>query len=109
MNPGFEAGIHDGQILIGQGDIDDDLGLEAFQQRHEFWHMIGIDSCCLNWTLQFRGDAVTLRFRAAGQHDFTENIGQLGAFMSDDAADAACSDDEYFVGHGGERIERKDS
>ena len=46
-----------------------------------------------------RGDLVALRFRAAGQHDFTEDLGKLGAFMNDDTADAAGSDDEDSVGH----------
>jgi hypothetical protein len=97
MHSGLQAGVHDGEILIRKGDIDDDLGLELIQQGDEFRHIVSIDTCGLDGTAEFSGDGVTFGLRAGGEHDFTEDLGELGAFMSDDTADAAGSDDEDFM------------
>ena len=99
MHASFEAGVHDGEILVGQRHIDHDIRLEALQQLHEFRHVVRIHASGLNRTLQLGGDAVALRLRARGEHDLPEHVGQLRAFMSDHAADAARSDDENPMGH----------
>ena len=103
MHTCFEAGVHDGEILIRQRHIDDDFGLVAFQQLDQLRDIVRIHGGGLNRALQLSGDAVALRFRAAGQHDLTEYVGKLGAFMNDNAANAAGSDDEDSVGHEGKK------
>ena len=98
VNTRFKTGIHDREILIGKGDIDDDRWLEALEQLYQFRHVISIHTSGLNGTFQFGCDTVALRFRAACEHDLAEDVWQLRAFMGDDAANAASSDDEDF-GH----------
>ncbi len=93
-----EAGVHDGEVLIGQGDVDDDLRLEVLQEGSQLGHVVGIDACGLNRAGEFGGDGVALGLGAGGQHDLAENVRELSAFVGDDTADAAGSDDEGF-GH----------
>src|SRR3546814_21140433 len=50
----LEAGFHDGKILIGQGQIDDELWLYPFDQRSRRGHVI-----CINFR-SFDGDACSL-------------------------------------------------
>ena len=42
VNAATQAGFHDGQVLIGQGQIDDHVGLVAVEQSHELVHVVGI-------------------------------------------------------------------
>ncbi len=44
INPGGQTGVHDGQILIWQGDVDHQLRLFAPQQLGQCRHVIGIDT-----------------------------------------------------------------
>ena len=43
INPTFETGIHNGQILIRQRDIDDQFRAALFYQGNQFRHTVGID------------------------------------------------------------------
>ena len=42
MNPCFEAGIHDGQVLIRERHIDNQFGLELTDEFHRFSHIVGV-------------------------------------------------------------------
>ena len=99
VHAGLQAGVHDGEVLIRQRHIDHDLRFEVVQESHQLRHIVRIDARGLDRALQFGGDAVALRLRAAGEHDLTEDVGKLGAFVGDDAADAAGSDDEDSMRH----------
>ena len=43
VDAGFEAGVHEGEVLIGQGDVDEDVGLEIFEEFYGGGHVIGVD------------------------------------------------------------------
>jgi hypothetical protein len=98
VDAGGEAGVHDGEVLVGEGDVDDDLGLEVFQEGGEFGDVVGIDAGGEDGAGDFGSDGVALGFGAGGEHDLAKDVRELGAFVGDDAADAAGSDDEGF-GH----------
>jgi len=40
-----EAGVHDGQVLIGQGDVHHEVGLIALDEGDDLVHMVGIHLC----------------------------------------------------------------
>src|SRR3712207_9581913 len=37
-----QTSVHDGKILIGEGQIDDEFGLEIVEERLELLHVVGI-------------------------------------------------------------------
>jgi hypothetical protein len=98
MHTSREAGVHDGEVLIGQGDVDDDLGFEVLQEGGQLGNIVGVHSGGLDRAGEFGGDGVALGLGAGGQHDLAENVRELSTFVGDDTADAAGSDDEGF-GH----------
>jgi len=98
VDTGRQAGIHDGQVLIGQGDVDHQFGPHSFDQRAELGRVVGIHSGGLDGAGDLRGDGVALGFGAARQHDIREDFRHLGALVGDHLADAARSDDQY-LGH----------
>src|SRR5690606_3406914 len=103
VDAGFEAGVHDGEVLVGQGDVDHQLGLLRLQQGGELGHVVGIhlggaDGAALH-ALDVGGDGLALGLGAAGQQDVGKHLGQLRAFVGDDAADATGADDDDFC-HG---------
>ena len=44
----FKAGIHDGEVLVGKGDVDAKDRLMFFHELDEFRDVIGIDLCCFD-------------------------------------------------------------
>ena len=82
MHAAFQAGVHNVQILIRQGEIADQIRLDLPDQPAEFRHVVRVRA-----TGQ----------RAAGQGDPLENagfLGRLGALVSHHAAHAARADDQ---------------
>lgn len=102
MHARSEAGVHDGEVLVGQRDVDDDFRLEVVQQGGQFGDVVGVNPRSLNGAGKLGGNGVTLGFGAGGQHDLAEDFGELCAFVGDNTADAAGSDDEGF-GHKSKR------
>jgi hypothetical protein len=43
VDSGFEAGIHQRQVLVGQSDVDQEVGLLVFDQCDALCDVIGID------------------------------------------------------------------
>src|SRR3546814_6180856 len=97
----LEAGFHDGKILIGQGQIDDELWLYPFDQRSRRGHVI-----CINFR-SFDGDACSLLdgFRngialgdpAARERNIAEDIGVHRHFVNGYRTYTACADDKYLA------------
>ena len=102
MDAGFQTGIHDVQILVGEGDIDDHDRPEQTDQSHQLGNIVGIDprrqQLLAGQRLHLRGDLVALRFGAAGQHDLGE-FGNRRAFMGDNGANAAGANNQNLA-HG---------
>ena len=95
----FEAGIHQRQVLVGQGDIDQDVRLEFLEQLDGRWHVVGIDGRGADRHAFFlqnvSGDGIATGLRAAGQHDFAKDIlRELSALVSHDTSNAAGADDK---------------
>ena len=43
-----QTGVHDGQVLIGQGEVDDQLRLVAVEQCLQLFHIVSIHLCSLD-------------------------------------------------------------
>ena len=89
----FQTGFHDSQVLIGQGNVDDDFGLEAIEERNQFVHIVCIylSGFDIGITDGFH-DGVAFRLRAAGNHDFGEHVRILSYFVCNDGSYTACTD-----------------
>ena len=96
----FKAGVHDVQILIGQGDVHDEVGLHAADESREFGHVVGVHLSGFNVAavafLHACGDGVAFGFRAARQHDVGKDFSGLRALVRGDGTDAAGADDQHF-------------
>ena len=74
-----QTGIHDGQILIGQGEVDDQLGLIAADELLELLHIIGIDLSGLDvhlisFVVDGLDEFVAFVLVVAGDHQLREDI-----------------------------------
>ena len=93
-----QAGVHDGQILIGQGHVQDGIGLIAADQGDHVLRLVGVD---LGGGDHGGGAAVELSlegiafgFGAAGDAELGENSAVLTAFLNGDLGDTAAADDQ---------------
>ena len=43
VHAALQAGLHDGEVLIGQGEVDDQVWFVTVEQGHEFVDAVGID------------------------------------------------------------------
>ena len=96
---GTQARFHDGQVLVGQCHMDQYVGLERLNQGDQCLDIVGIHLRGLYGTWQLGGNGFALLFIAAGQHDFAEHLGMLGALVGNDTADATSADNQDFA-HG---------
>jgi hypothetical protein len=39
---GVETGVHDGEVLIGKGQVHHDIRFETVDKRDEFAHIVGV-------------------------------------------------------------------
>ncbi len=103
MRAGFEACIHDRQVLIGQGHIDHQVGFDLVDEGDGLGDIIGIDLSDIDWRLAQFGDVFTGDEAAAGQRDMLERFSVHGAFLRDDRPRRASADDQnsihFRVGH----------
>ena len=44
----LQAGFHDGEVLIRQGQVHDEIGLELVHEGAELFYAVGIHLCCLD-------------------------------------------------------------
>ena len=98
---GLETSLHDGEILVGQSQVHDQLRLEVIEEANELLHIVGIYLRGANIVAQPHvgnalGNRLTLGFCAAGDHDFVEDIAIFCDFDSGHGGNAAGADDEYF-------------
>ena len=77
-----QAGFHDGKVLIGQGEVDDKLGLVVGEEGLQLFHVIGIDLGGLDghgvaFVVDGLDKCITLCLAATGNHKLTEHISVL--------------------------------
>ena len=96
MHTSGKAGVHDRQILIGQRKVDDQRGLDRFDQQSERGDFFGVDLIRIHGyagaLFDRRGNRITFRFCAARKADVRENIGVHRHLVHRDRSDAACAD-----------------
>src|SRR5690606_17929792 len=69
VNASFQTGIHDMQVLIRQGHVDDQIRFFLIQQRHQFRHIVRIYLGRLNGSLDLRSQGFAFFFVATGQYN----------------------------------------
>ena len=98
-----KAGVHDGQVLIGQGDVHHEVGLIGLDEGDDFLGLVSVHlrGGDLGGGLrgQFGGQLVALGLGAAGDADLGEDFGHLAALVDGDGSHAAAADDQNFA-HG---------
>ena len=90
----FEAGVHDVEILIRQGEVDHQFGAEVLEEAHQFVLVVGVHlSRAYAYVLNVLRDAIAFALRAAGQHDVGKHIGIHSHFLHGNGAHAPGADD----------------
>ena len=97
IDAGRQTGVHDGQVLIREGDVDHQFRLLRLDQRHQFRHIIGIDLGGLDRPVDLGGNGVALGLGAGSEGNRAEDVAPLGTFMGHDPADATGADNQYFA------------
>ena len=102
VDTALEAGIHDGEVLVGQGQVDDQLWLVPFEQGHKLRHLVGVDLvggdvAHTQAALDGGCHLVAFLLVARGNHNLVEHIGILGALEGAHGAHATATNDKYFV------------
>ena len=99
-----QAGVHDGQILIRQGDIHDEVGLVAVDEVAQLLDVVGIDLRGGDFGPggggQLGGQRVALGFGAAGDAQLGKDVADLAALGDGDACHAAAADNKNFAHDG---------
>ena len=91
--PRPQASLHDGQVLVRQGQVHHHVGLEALEELHQFVHVVGIHLCCPDGRIpDSLHDGIALGLGPAGNHDFLKHFRMLGHFVRRDRGHAACAD-----------------
>ena len=97
---GFEAGIHDRQVLIGQGHVDQEVRLHLFDEGDHFRHIVGIDLRNLDRRFAERRHFLAAFEAARGERDVLERVAVHRAFLGDDRTGSAGTDDKNAVHDG---------
>ena len=96
-----KAGIHDGQVLIGQGNVHHEVGLISLDEGDHFVHLVGIHLCGgdlgSGFGGQFCSQLVALGLGTAGDADLGEHLGYLTALVDGNGGHAAAADDQNFA------------
>ena len=96
-----KAGVHDGQILIRQGDVHHQIGLVALDEGDDLIHMVGIHLCGgdlgSGFGGQFCSQLVALGLGTAGDADLGEHFRHLAALVDGNGGHAAAADDQNFA------------
>ena len=92
-----QTSVHDGQILIGQGDIHDEIGLNVVNECDQLVYLVGIDltggDLGLGGALELLPQRVALGLGAACDADFLKDLAVLAALVDCDRRNAAAADD----------------
>ena len=102
IDPAAEAGIHDGEVLVREGDIDHQLGLYALHKHAELLHIVGIDLSGLDEVLaagDLSHEGIDGALRPTGDGDVGKDVPIHGYLLSHDGTDATGTDNKYASFH----------
>ena len=89
--------LHDGEVLIGQCEVDDELWLVVVEERLELLYIVGIHLSGLDVRVaDSLNDAVALGLCAACDHEIGENVSVLCNLERCNCSDATGADHKYF-------------
>ena len=98
--PACQAGIHDGEVLIGQCKVQTQLRLVCVEQRLQLLYIVGIHlrSLCLGAVLfvQHLCQGITFLLASACYDEVGEYVRVLGNLVGSNRSDAACTNHENF-------------
>ena len=101
VHTGFEAGVHDMQILIGKRKVQHHVGPDFFNQFDQMRHIVRIHLSRGNRAVVFFFDLsrkrIALGLCAACDAQLGENFADLAAFGNGDTGYAAAADNKNFA------------
>ena len=92
-----EARLHDGEVLIGEGHVDADVGAVGLEEAAELFHGVGVHAVGgdVGGTGAL-GQTVAFLLCARGDYNLGEDFRMLGALEGHYRSDASGADDYYF-------------
>ena len=97
VDPTVQTGIHDGEVLIRQSHVDDNIGLVFLEQSHQLVYLVGIYPVGHNAFVAYSlGNRIAFRLRAAGQHNLGKYIGVLRYLVRYHRSNATGADNKNF-------------
>ena len=97
VHAGLEAGVHDRQVLVGQGHVDHEVRLHFPDQRDGGGHVIGVHLGDLDGCNAILGHLFAALDPPRSQRDVLERLAVHRAFFGDDRAGGAGADDENII------------
>jgi hypothetical protein len=99
MDSGLEAGIHQGEVLVRERDVEEIGRVDLPQEGCGVGDIVGIDLGSFDFdtgvVFNISRDLFTLGEGPAGEPDFSKIGSILGALLGDDVSDAPGSDDHH--------------
>ena len=96
-----KAGVHNGQILIRQGDVHHEVGLVSLDQGDDLFHLVCVHLCGgdlgSGGGSQLGSQLIALCLGTAGDADLGEHLGHLATLMDGNGGNAAAADDQNFA------------
>ena len=91
-----QTSVHNGQILIGQGKVDDQFWLEVVEQGLQLLHIVSIDLSCLNVHLisclvDILHNLIAFRLTTASNHKLCKYVSILSNLECCNGSHATCS------------------
>ena len=98
VHPGFQAGVHDSEVLVGQSHVDDHCRFELPDECDQFGYVVGIHRGGLQFYVRkllaySTGNGFALADSATGQQYLGEHFRHSGAFVRYHVADSPGSND----------------
>ena len=96
-----KAGIHNGQILIRQGDVHYQIGLVRLDESDDLFHLVCVHLCGGDLGggggSQLGSQLIALCLGTAGDADLGEHFRHLAALVDGNRGHAAAADDQNFA------------
>ena len=95
-----QTGIHDGEILVRQSEVDDKFRLVAIEESLQLLNVVGIHLSCLNIHLVALGvdilnQLIALFLATASNHKLGENVLVLDDLEGSHGSHATCANHKY--------------
>ena len=94
----FKASVHDGQVLVWESHVDNDVGAVPVEQVNKLLHAVGIHAVGGHVVFAYgTSHGITLAAGARGYYNLVEHVGVLCALVGNYCAHAASSDNQYLA------------